>query len=246
MSENRSASAENLREAALRLRRETGNLRFTSPVHTIYHPLEYAWEGHARYLSAYGPGEKKIIFLGMNPGPWGMAQTGVPFGEIHEVRDWLCIQAVIKKPAREHSAKRVEGFSCRRSEISGKRLWGFFRRKFKTPGGFFVHHFVANYCPLLFLEKSGRNLTPDKLKPDERRRLYSPCDRHLLTLKSILKPEWIIGIGRFAEKRCRRVFKEENIQVGGILHPSPANPRANRGWERIVEVQLRQMGVWDK
>jgi single-strand selective monofunctional uracil DNA glycosylase len=239
------ASAENLREAALALREETKHFRFSSPVSLIYRPLDYAWEGHSRYLSAYGPGKKKIIFLGMNPGPWGMAQTGVPFGEINAVRNWLHIYADIGKPEPEHEAKPVLGFSCHRSEVSGKRLWGFFRKKFKTPRRFFMHHFVANYCPLLFLEKSGRNRTPDKLKADERRRLFSCCDHHLVELKQILKPEWFIGIGRFAEKRCREVFAEDDVRVGGILHPSPANPSANRNWGDIVDRQLREAGAWD-
>ncbi len=245
MKSEKALQGENLKEAAVRLREETRHLYFSSPVSIVYHPLDYAWKAHAQYLSSYGPGKKKIIFLGMNPGPWGMAQTGVPFGEIKEVRDWLDIYADIGKPEPEHEAKPVEGFSCHRSEVSGKRLWGFFRRKFITPRRFFTHHFVANYCPLLFLEENGRNRTPDKLKADERSRLFSSCDRHLSALKVILKPEWLIGIGRFAEKRCREVFAEDDIRVGGILHPSPANPRANQDWENIVDRRLREIGAWD-
>ncbi len=245
MNKKAAAAADNLREAARRLREETGSLRFSSPVSMIYQPLEYAWEAHSRYLSAYGPGRKRIIFLGMNPGPWGMAQTGVPFGDVYEVRNWLNIKADIGKPEPEHPAKPVAGFSCHRSEVSGKRLWGFFREKYKTPRRFFAHHFVSNYCPLVFLEESGRNRTPDKLKKEERRQLFSPCDHHLNALYTILQPDWIIGIGRFAEKRCRDVFKNENVQLGGILHPSPANPSANRDWNNIVDQQLRDMGAWD-
>ena len=36
---------------------------------------------------------KRVVFLGMNPGPFGMAQVGVPFGEVAAVRDWLRIDA---------------------------------------------------------------------------------------------------------------------------------------------------------
>ena len=245
VSKQTAASAENLKKAAMKLRRETRDLYFSSPVAYIYRPLEYAWSAHARYLSAYGPGEKKIIFCGMNPGPWGMAQTGVPFGDKDAVRNWLNIYAEINKPDEEHPSRTIEGFSCRRSEVSGKRLWGFFRKKFKTPRSFFQHHYIANYCPLLFLEESGRNRTPDKLKAEDRQKLYPPCDRHLKALRTILRPEWIIGIGRFAEKQCRRIFDENEVRVGGILHPSPANPRANRNWDQVVEKQLEEMGAWD-
>jgi len=38
----------------------------------------------------------------MNPGPWGMAQTGVPFGEINAVKDWLGINAEVDKPQKQH------------------------------------------------------------------------------------------------------------------------------------------------
>ena len=43
-----------------------------------------------------------MIFLGMHPGPWGMAQIGVPFGEIPAVRDWMGISTTVDKPPVEH------------------------------------------------------------------------------------------------------------------------------------------------
>jgi single-strand selective monofunctional uracil DNA glycosylase len=65
-------------------------LHFDEPVAYIYNPLEYASEPLENYFRKYAVGgHKKILFLGMNPGPFGMMQTGVPFGEINAVKNWL-------------------------------------------------------------------------------------------------------------------------------------------------------------
>ena len=106
----------------------------------------------------------RVVALGMNPGPFGMAQTGVPFGEVAVARDWLGVAAPVTKPAREHPKRPVEGFACARSEVSGARLWGAVRAHWKTPARFFAEAFVLNYCPLVFMTTSGRNLTPDKCR----------------------------------------------------------------------------------
>ncbi|MBT7971315.1 MAG: single-stranded DNA-binding protein, partial [Verrucomicrobia bacterium] len=75
--------------AADDLRNDLRGLKFPDPVAYTYNPLEYAWDRHCDYLKNFGSGTKKVLFLGMNPGPYGMAQTGVPFGEISHVRDWM-------------------------------------------------------------------------------------------------------------------------------------------------------------
>jgi len=198
-----------------------------------------------------------VVFFGMNPGPWGMAQTGVPFGEVEMVRDWLGIEAHVGRPADAHPSKPVEGFSCTRSEVSGRRLWGLMRERFGAAERFFEAHFVANYCPLLFLEGSGRNRTPDKLKAAEKAALFRLCDQHLRETIRLLEPRWAIGVGRFAEGRIRSALAAGPTRaagggpstgggprVGGILHPSPASPRANRGWAAIASDQLKTLGVW--
>src|SRR5690606_6715112 len=127
----------------------------------------------------YGRGPKEILLLGMNPGPFGMAQTGVPFGEIAAVRDWLGVRGVVGRPAIEHPKRPVQGFGCHRSEGSGKRLWGWAQDRFGEPERFFDRFFVVNYCPLVFLEVGGRNRTPDKLPVREREPLFEACDRAL-------------------------------------------------------------------
>lgn len=225
-----------------RLCARLAKLKFGAPVTHVYNPLEYARPPVSLYFEKYGTGKKRVVFLGMNPGPWGMAQTGVPFGEIEIARSWLGLEAPVEKPENEHPKRPVSGFDCSRSEVSGSRLWSYFKDRFKTPQRFFKDHFVYNYCPLMFLEESGRNRTPDKLKASERKRLFKICDQALVELVETLSPEWVIGVGQFAEKRARQALGNE-VKVARILHPSPASPVANRGWAEQAEKQLKELGI---
>jgi single-strand selective monofunctional uracil DNA glycosylase len=237
------STADTLIAAARELAAVVDRMRFSAPVTHVYNPLDYAWAIHERYLRRYGDGRKRVVFLGMNPGPFGMAQIGVPFGEIASARDWLGLEGAVGQPATPNPKRPVEGFACRRSEVSGQRLWGLFRNRFGTPEAFFAGHFVANYCPLAFFE-DGRNLTPDKLPAAEAEPLLAACDVHLRSLAGALEPEWVIGIGAWAEKRARAALAGAGPKFGRILHPSPASPLANRGWAEAASAQLAALGVW--
>jgi single-strand selective monofunctional uracil DNA glycosylase len=230
--------------AAERLADAVDALNFAPPTTHIYNPLRYAWPGHRSYLEQHADSRKKVIFLGMNPGPFGMAQTGVPFGEIALVRDWIGVEETILSPENAHPKRPIEGFACQRSEVSGRRLWGLFAERFPDSKGFFVDHFVANYCPLVFMEASGRNRTPDKLPAAEVAELYAVCDQHLRELVDALQPEWVVGVGAFAESRAKEALADYDLQFGRILHPSPASPAANRGWAEQAETQLKTLGIW--
>ncbi len=232
-----------LLEIADRLVEELSGLEFGPPVTHAYNPLVYARRTYAEYVRRYGGAPKEVVLVGMNPGPWGMAQTGVPFGEVEAVRSWLGIEAEVGRPAREHPRRPVLGFACPRSEVSGRRLWGWARERFGTPERFFARFFIANYCPLLFLEASGRNLTPDRLPRRGREPLEAACDRALRRTVECLRPRWVIGIGRFAEGRARAALDGLDVRIGRMLHPSPASPAANRDWSRQAERDLRRLGI---
>jgi single-strand selective monofunctional uracil DNA glycosylase len=223
--------------------RSLARLRFELPVSHVYNPLVYAREGYAAYLAAAGQGPKQAVFLGMNPGPFGMAQTGVPFGDPGLVKSWLGIERPIGKPDPEHPKRPVLGFACHRSEVSGTRVWGAVRDHFETPARFFARFFVANYCPLCFVEESGRNRTPNLLPKAEREALYLPCDEHLRRLVEELRPRLVIGVGAFAADRARIALEGTGVEIAQILHPSPASPAANEGWLGKVTVQLRALGL---
>ncbi len=229
--------------AARRLGADVDGLRFAPPVTHVYNPLDYAWAPHREYLRRYAGGAPETLLVGMNPGPWGMAQTGVPFGDVEMVRGWLGIEAPVARPRLEHPKRPVLGFACRRGEVSGRRLWGWARERFGTPRRFFARFLVVNYCPLCFLEESGRNRTPDRLPAAEREPLFAACDRALARTVAALAPRRVLGVGRFAQMRAQAALAATGIEVGGVPHPSPASPAANRGWAAQMEAALRRAGV---
>jgi single-strand selective monofunctional uracil DNA glycosylase len=233
------------------LARQADALTFAPPVRYVYNPLRYAREPHERYLARFAGRGKAAVFLGMNPGPWGMAQTGVPFGEISAVKEWLEISGRIGTPGEIHPRLPVRGFASLRSEVSGRRLWGLMRQRYSTAEEFSKDAFVANYCPLLFLDEAGRNLTPDKIAKQDRAGLYAVCDRFLLLLMEALQPRWAVGVGAFALQRLQAVLGTRTDEarfaaprVVMIPHPSPANPRANRDWAGLARTILVREGIW--
>jgi len=233
----------NLTQVSRSLSERVSELTFRPPVAYVYNPLEYARAPHEAYLKRYGKGTKRALLLGMNPGPFGMAQTGVPFGDIAMVRDFLGVSGKVEKPAREHPKRTITGFACTRSEVSGSRLWGFAKSHFESAARFSEDFFVVNYCPLVFMDAGGKNLTPDKLPKAEQEPLFQACDGALRDIVSTLKPKFVIGVGAFALARAQRALPDFGGKIGTILHPSPASPKANRGWAAIAEQELRDLGA---
>lgn len=239
--------AKEILDATDALVKDLKGLSFEPPVSFVYNPLEYARATHEQYVSRFADSPKKVIFMGMNPGPWGMAQTGVPFGEIPSVRDWMGISGAVGKPDPEHPKRPIVGFDCEKSEVSGKRLWGFFSRVYPKADDFFADHYVVNYCPLVWMEESGRNRTPDKLPASEMEPVSAACDRYVARHLELLQPEYAIGVGAYAEKGLERISEliGATPKLGRVLHPSPASPAANRDWAGTAEKQLRALGCWD-
>lgn len=229
-------------EIAAGLARDVAGLTFSEPVTHVYNPLEYAWAPHCEYLNRFGGRQGVALLVGMNPGPWGMAQTGVPFGEVGMVRDWMKIAGAIGRPASEHPKRPILGFDCHRAEVSGARLWGWARDRYGEADAFFDRFFVWNYCPLSFMVASGANFTPDKLGRAERDSLFAICDQALRDVVRAIRPRMIVGIGKFAEKRAAAVVGDD-VPVATVLHPSPASPLANRGWAGAAERQLEKLGL---
>jgi single-strand selective monofunctional uracil DNA glycosylase len=232
----------NIIEIARNLSDEVDKLQFSEPVTHVYNPFNYAREMQEDYLNRFASRGAKILLLGMNPGPWGMAQTGVPFGEVGFVRDWLKLKGKVDKPVNEHPKRLIEGLDCKRSEVSGARMWGWAKNRFETPEAFFDVFFVWNYCPLSFMEEGGRNRTPDKLPIEERTALFEVCDKALAQVAQELQVEWVVGVGAFAEKRAMLAI-DSHIKFGRILHPSPASPKANAGWEEAIEAEFEALGI---
>ena len=225
------------------LAKEVDALSFAPPTACTYNPLIHARRAHEAYLKRYANKKVDALLLGMNPGPWGMAQTGVPFGEVNLVRDFLGIEEPVDQPPTLHPKRPIEGFACKRSEVSGRRLWGWAEDRFGTAAAFSEHFLISNFCPLVFMEESGRNRTPDKLPSSEREALFEICDEALRRLVKWCKPERVIGVGKFAEGRAVAALGDNAPPIGTILHPSPASPAANRGWVEQAERQLIALGI---
>ncbi|XP_038235350.1 single-strand selective monofunctional uracil DNA glycosylase isoform X2 [Dermochelys coriacea] len=203
-------------------------LSFLDPVCYIYNPLEYAWEPHEDYVRRYCRSPKEV-----------------PFGEVRHVREWLQIRGQVSKPAQEHPKRPVLGLECPQTEVSGARFWGLFRSLCPEPEAFFRRCFVHNHCPLLFMSQSGKNLTPADLPAAQRERLLQVCDDGLAQAVRMLSVAMVIGVGRFAEQRARKALASAGLQVRveGLMHPSPRNPLANRGWEAIAKTRLEELRV---
>jgi len=225
------------------LSQRVDKLKFSAPVTHVYNPLAYARAPHEQYLAQWGKAPKRALLLGMNPGPFGMAQTGVPFGDVELVRDFLRVTGKVGKPKLEHEKRPIEGFACPRGEVSGRRLWSFARDRFGTPERFFDNFFVVNYCPLAFMEASGANFTPDKLPKAEQAALFAACDDALGAIVQELSPQFLIGVGAFATARAKRALPDFSGSFATISHPSPASPKANRGWAELVEKELSEQGL---
>jgi single-strand selective monofunctional uracil DNA glycosylase len=221
---------------------ELQQLAFSAPVAFVYNPLDYAWDLHRQWLERFGRGHKEVLLVGMNPGPFGMVQTGVPFGEVEAVRSWLGLRGTVRQPAKVHDKRPVQGLACPRSEVSGRRLWSWAAHRFITPQRFLQRFFVTNYCPLAFVSDTGANLTPDKLPKAETAPLFRICDRLLAQVVESLRPKWVVGVGAFAEARARAVLGDA-ARIGRIPHPSPASPAANLGWEKLADAAFAELGI---
>jgi single-strand selective monofunctional uracil DNA glycosylase len=249
MSAAHTGIAHRLGEAASRLVGHLEPLRFGGEVACVYNPLVYARAGHDAYMQRFADSPKRVLFLGMNPGPHGMAQTGVPFGEVDAVKNWMGIAVAVSQPDPAHPQRPVEGFACQRSEVSGRRLWGLFAERFGQAENFFAEHIVVNYCPLVWMAASGRNLTPDKLPASEMAAVDRACQAHLVEVLRVLEPEFLVGVGAYAEAKLATAaahLPERKLVLGRILHPSPASPAANRGWAAVATRQLIELGVWPR
>ncbi|KRT79585.1 hypothetical protein AMK59_8077, partial [Oryctes borbonicus] len=217
-------------------------LSFDNPVKYVYNPVEYAFDMHASFIKKFCNDEKTILLLGMNPGPWGMVQTGVPFGEIRMVKEWYQIQAKINKPAIECPVRKIMGLDCHKSEVSGKRLYELFKRISDTPENFFKNTYLYNYCPLALMEEDGRNITPSSLKGFVRKELEEYCNDTLIQILFLLKTKIIIALGVYAKGQAETTLRAHNIQNIEVIympHPSP-RARGNEKWGEKAQKVLEE------
>ncbi|XP_055543975.1 single-strand selective monofunctional uracil-DNA glycosylase [Wyeomyia smithii] len=216
-------------------------------VAVTYNPIEYAAELHTAYMQKYLDNPKPVLFLGMNPGPWGMCQTGVPFGYVPAVRDWMQLRGQILKPIPELHSRPVDGLSCTRAEQSGQRWWGLYQILCGEPEKFFKNCFVYNICPLAFFHATGRNITPADLKGPSKNRLQEVCVQYLKEALELFHPKIIISVGRYTEDRVKALVKQNFLdpsvfQLKCMPHPSPRSLN-NTNWNEKAQVWLTENGL---
>jgi single-strand selective monofunctional uracil DNA glycosylase len=207
----------------------------------VTNPLDYAWELHEQFIRKWGGFGAKTLLLGMNPGPYGMAQTGVPFGATKMATDVLQIEAVeLQTPAGAHPKRPIQGLSMERQEVSGTRFWTFMVDHYGSIEATFSNIFVVNHCPLLILGETGRNITPVDIPKSIINPILDLCDQHLKSVVDIMGIERIIGVGNYAKKRAKTIVPE--LDIDAMWHPSPASPLANRNggadWRENVASKL--------
>ena len=215
----------------------------------VYHPLLYAWNFHKKYLELFVQEHTRTLFLGMNPGPFGMAQTGIPFGEVNVVREYLQINEQLQDIPPTHKKRPIDGLNCKRSEVSGRRMWALMQSRYPSSSQFPPHVAIMNYCPVVFVDRgaTGKNIIPEKIVLEVRKKLEQVCDNYLDDVITMIKPKNVVGIGQYAKKKLDLSISrlKQDIYVTSILHPSPANPKANTGWALIVEDHLVHEHIWN-
>lgn len=177
----------------------------------------------------------------MNPGPFGMCQTGVPFGDPKCVKEFLQIEGVVNKPEIECPFREILGFNSSRREQSGERLWRFFQSICHTPEFFFKNAFLFNFCPIALMKGNGCNVTPGEIKDIKvRKSLEVLCEDWYLKVIRLLQPEYLIAIGRYIHKKTKDVFKANHIDNIKILYMPHPSPRAvnNTNWHEKAQTFL--------
>ena len=209
-------------------------------VDAVYNPLAYAWEPHRAYLELASGGGAKTLLLGMNPGPHGMGQMGIPFAATSVVRKLLKITNLeVGQPRKPHPKRPISGLDWPKEEVSGTRLWGLLANEYGSAESIFKSVFLLNHCPLmLFSGERATNITPDKITGPTTKALLERCDEHLREVVDIMQIERVIGVGRYSEKRALNALSGIDISVTTCWHPSPASPLANRNkgedWKKNV------------
>ena len=237
-------AVESLKLAAKRLSlhcdEAIGTLEAAGHVAHATNPLNYAWDHHVQFIEQWGGLGATTLLLGMNPGPWGMAQTGVPFGATQVAKDFLRIKArPLETPPNAHPKRPILGLDLERQEVSGTRLWNLMEEIYGTPEIAFANLFVVNHCPLLLLGERGQNITPDNLPRALIEPVLEACDQHLREVVDIMGITRIVGVGKYAERRARLALNAgkngsgtasdgRDVEITTCWHPSPASPLANR------------------
>jgi len=193
----------------------------------VINPLEYLWLQYGYYTSCYHNQYPRAMIIGMNPGPKGMSQTGIPFGSPNIIPSILPNKSLFNEIRDNEGSpvssphRRITGPSNTTVEVSGNRLWSALIKRYGDFKSITSEIFVDNICPLLFLcgKNGSKNLTPDKLTPSPAKIiLIRLCTERLQKIYQCLgEPSNIVALGRWSHKFLEKMFPK--VRVTYILHP---------------------------
>lgn len=263
----------------------------------VYNPLAYMRRAHEQWLAQFevfvdyqgesvscatyekSPDEfaratqsRPYLILGMNPGPWGMVQTGVPFGDVANANTILGYRRGDQIPAPDpdrvtlHPKRPVQGFACTRREASGERLWGGLCKVWEKPAfDANVHEidavladcFAVNYCPLAYFADDGKgtNVTPDAFRKSGPYRdlpyandLDALCSSYIAAIMQAFRTRVVLAVGRYAETMAKVIVTsampaDVRPKVVYLTHPSPLATRSAGEWAAMAQREMSAAGV---
>jgi len=138
----------------------------------VWNPGLYGEPWHSRFRRCYPPAARPLVLFGLNPGPYGMAQTGIPFTDIRRLVSAL--PALVAELRNAGKRLEVPGLApvslppylSRTFEASSVRVYRFLERSWGDAERGWREVVAANPCPLLFIDtETGKNRTPADLRP---------------------------------------------------------------------------------
>jgi len=190
-------------------------------------PTSYAFGNYTRFMQLAASGPRLALFVGMNPGPHGMAQTGIPFGDVDTARVLLggadTIDPLPGLRAASGAAWDCKGLAYHRGEQSGMRLWSALSQLCGSPQAALERCCIVNYCPLYMVGPELENITPSDLprRHDITRALEAACDEHLRQLVLGLEVKTVLSFGSYAHASARRALSGFPVDFYTTPHPSP-------------------------
>ncbi|XP_037927861.1 single-strand selective monofunctional uracil DNA glycosylase-like [Teleopsis dalmanni] len=207
----------------------------------IYNPVEYAADLHCEYLRKYLDRPKRVVFLAVHPEQNGMAQTGVPFGNVSTVRDMMKLCGEVKQPNRLHPKHPVLGLNCHINEPSGVRFWGLMDKIAGSLDTFSEQCFVHTFCPLLFFNEYGRTIEPCVLPFEIKYPMRDLLVEALCKEMKLVQPEIIVVTGNYVYNGLQRSeLYAKTLLV--MTNPHPWVPN-NHNWVRRSERWLYQYDI---
>jgi single-strand selective monofunctional uracil DNA glycosylase len=223
----------------------------------VLNPGRYGERWHARFRRAYPMSPRPLLVFGLNPGPYGMAQTGVPFTDLKRLESalpglWKDLVASGEPVTRPGLAPpSLARHLTRTFESSSVRVYRFLERAYGRPELALREVVFVNPCPLLFIDpETGANRTPADLPRALRARKAAELVhafeelRRATVLEAVaeLEPRGAILLGRDVAAAVGEALRAA-LGARSVVeweHPARAVPET---WSRGLADELRKRGL---